>query len=494
LYNWTIVESYLKENPPIQQNIDSYNEFVEKGMKKAVAQQDIMETRKNDMKIELLNIRAGKPMITEADGAQRKILPHEARLRDRTYSAPLFMTIALTQEGEEIDKDEVYVGELPVMLKSKLCYLAEMNREELIDAYEDPDDPGGYFIVNGTERALMGIENRAQNRIMTTLKERSGKKEASASVLSQKEGYSSRVLLKRKHNGELEVNYRYGPRRLNLIHLLRALGLETKSDILHAFSDKEYIKNDVLLNIEQVKKAFEDTGVDAFGKRVARGQKKEYRESTVNYHINNNILRHIGTDNNSWINKAYYLVRMAEKCIKVAHGKEEPCDRDHYANKRVIIAGGLMQEQFKSALYKFLKDIKYQVDRASQRKRKLKIKTLTRPDALSRGIDFAFSTGTWVGGRTGVSQVLKRTSYLAQLSQLRRITSPLGRGKAKIFEARDLHGTHYGKLCPHETPEGHNVGMRKNLAIGCRIASKEQEDEEVLNSLLQIGVEKISKK
>lgn len=493
MYNWKIVESYFKENPLIKQNIASYNEFIDKGMMKAVNQQDVMETRKEDMEIHLHKIRAEKPMITEADGAQRKILPHEARIRDRTYSAPLYMTISLTKEGKEIDKDEVYVGELPVMLKSKLCYLSGKDKEELIEAHEDPDDPGGYFIINGTERVLVGIENLAPNRIMTSLKEKNGKKTAKATVLSQKKGYRSRVDLKRRYTGELRINYRYGPRRLNLIHMLRALGLETKNDILKAFSDEQYIKNDILLNLEQVEDAFEDSGIDALGKRVAKGQKEEYRESTVKYHLNNNMLRHIGTDEDTWLNKAYYLVRMAEKCIRVAHGKEEPCDRDHYANKRISISGGLMQEQFKSALYKFIKDIKYQVDRASQRKRKLKIKTLTRPDALTRGINFGFSTGTWVGGRTGVSQVLDRTSYLAQISHLRRITSPLGRGKRKIFKARDLHGTHYGKLCPHETPEGPNVGMRKNLAVGCKIASQEINEDEVKESLNQLGVEKISK-
>lgn len=492
MYNWEIAEAYLKENPLVQQHIDSYNEFIDHGIHDVVNQQEAIETDKGNLEIKFHEIRAEQPVVTEADGAQRNILPNEARLRNRTYSAPLYLEISLEKEDEEIDREEVYVGELPVMIKSKLCYLSEMDEDELVEANEDPEDPGGYFIINGSERVLVGIENIAPNRIITSLKERNGKKNVKTRVFSSRKGYRGRVTVNRKHNGEMKISYWNSPRNLNLFHVLRALGLETKNDIMEAFSDEEYIINDVLLNLEQIEDSIEEDPIEALGKRVAKGQEEEYRDKTVKYHLNNLLLKHVGRKSDTWINKAYYLVRVAEKSIKVAKGIEEPDDKDHYSNKRIKISVNLIQEQFRNALRKFAGDVKYQVDRTSARGRKLKIKTLTRPDALSDRISFAFKTGTWVGGKTGVSQTLDRTSYMAQLSHLRRVSSPLS-GKGKLIEPRDLHGTHYGKICPHETPEGGRVGLIKNLAVGCKISAEKIDQNDIEEELRSIGVEEFEK-
>ncbi len=279
MYHWETAKSYINENPVAQQHIESYNEFIDNGLQQAVEDQEAKETDKEELEIKLHSIRAEKPMITEADGAQRKILPHEARIRNRTYSAPLYLDMSLNDGEEVVDREEVYVGELPVMLKSKLCYLNDMDREELIEANEDPEDPGGYFVVGGNERVLVGIEELAPNRIITTKKERSGKLRADTTVYSKKQTYRARVMVRRKHNGVLKITYPNSPRHLNLMHVLRALGLETKNDIMEAFSDKEYILNDILLNLEQIEDSMDEDPIQALGKRVARGQEPEYREN-----------------------------------------------------------------------------------------------------------------------------------------------------------------------------------------------------------------------
>ncbi len=74
------------------------------------------------------------------------------------------------------------------------------------------------------------------------------------------------------------------------------------------------------------------------------------------------------------------------------------------------------------------------------------------------------ATGNWIGGRTGVSQLLDRVSNVSTLSHLRRIISPLTRSQPH-FEARDLHPTQWGRICPNETPEGQNCGLVKNAAL-----------------------------
>ncbi|NMA09949.1 MAG: DNA-directed RNA polymerase subunit B'', partial [Methanomicrobiales archaeon] len=96
-------------------------------------------------------------------------------------------------------------------------------------------------------------------------------------------------------------------------------------------------------------------------------------------------------------------------------------------------------------------------------------------------------TGNWVGGRTGVSQLLDRVDHMAVLSHLRRVISPLSRSQPH-FEARDLHPTQWGRICPSETPEGPNCGLVKNFAQMVEISKGVMNEEEVKNILYDMGV------
>ena len=104
-------------------------------------------------------------MIIESDSSTRKIMPNEAIARNLTYSAPMYLTYVPVVSGIEKGDaaGEAFVGEMPVMVKSDLCYTHNMTAEQLVSEGEDPDDPGGYFIIKGTERVLVGIRGpRAQ--------------------------------------------------------------------------------------------------------------------------------------------------------------------------------------------------------------------------------------------------------------------------------------------------------------------------------------------
>ncbi|MBI2124316.1 DNA-directed RNA polymerase subunit B'', partial [Candidatus Pacearchaeota archaeon] len=94
--------------------------------------------------------------------------------------------------------------------------------------------------------------------------------------------------------------------------------------------------------------------------------------------------------------------------------------------------------------------------------------------------------GVWVGGRKGISQRIQRLNYLETLSHLQRVVSPLSASQEN-FEARELHSTHLGRLCPIETPEGTNIGLRKNLALLCTI-SADSDEEELLKSLKALNL------
>jgi DNA-directed RNA polymerase subunit B len=478
-----LLSSYFKENSLVKQHLDSYNKFIEEGIQKVINHVGTIQPSVEGFELRFGAVRLEKPKIIEADGAQRPILPSEARMRNLTYAAPLFLEIIPVFNGIEKNYySEVFIGEIPVMVKSKLCYLDNMSEDELIEAGEDPADPGGYFIINGSERVLISIEDLAPNRIMCT-KEKDNTV-VTAKVFSTRFGFRARAAVERTSEGLLRVVFPASPKDLALTSVLRALGLEKDQDILGAFSNEKIVRNDVLLNLELDTTNNKSSAIDYIGKKAAPGQAQDYRDKRAEILIDTYLLPHIGISPEDRIKKAHYLVKMAERAIKVANKEIIQDDKDHYANKRIKLAGDLMEDLFRYAFQFLVKDISYQAGRADARGRHLAVQTLVRPDALTDRIKYSMATGNWIAGQTGVSQLLDRTSYLSTISHLRRIISPLSR-KHPHFKARDLHGTHWGKLCPNESPEGPSCALVKNLSILCEISigEKEEEIEEVVKKL-----------
>ncbi|MFH0817026.1 MAG: DNA-directed RNA polymerase subunit B'' [Candidatus Micrarchaeota archaeon] len=477
-----LLSAYFKENNLVRQHLESYNKFLEFGIQEVIDKVGQVEPNIEGYKLKFGRVRLERPMIVEADGSRRPIYPMEARLRNLTYAAPVFLQITpVIHDVERRGFNEVFVGELPVMLKSKLCHLDSMSRDEFYDVGEDPNDPGGYFIINGSERVLVSIEDLAPNRIMCS-QEKDGAL-VSAKVFSTRFGFRARCVVDRTNEGLLYVTFPAAPTNLELITVLRALGLTKDSDIAGAFMIDPEIKNDVLLNLESDQsKNPEEVAMERIGKKAAPGQAKEYRGKRAEILLDTYLLPHIGVEPKDRITKAYYLCKMAEKAIKVANRKIAQDDKDHYMNKRIKLTGNLMDELFRYAFQFLVKDVTYQVERAAARGRRLVVQTLVRPDALTERIRYSMATGNWIAGQTGVSQLLDRTNYLASTSHLRRIMSPLSR-KHPHFKARDLHGTHWGKLCPNESPEGPSCALVKSMALLCQISTGE--DERAIEELLR---------
>jgi DNA-directed RNA polymerase beta subunit len=481
----TLLDSYFRTNSLVKQQLDSYNRFVEVGMQAVVDRVGKIETNVEGFELRLGKIRVEPPRFYEVKGGYRQITPTEARLRNVTYAAPVFLEIIPLFNGiERPTYSDVFIGEIPVMVKSKLCYLSHMTPDELVDAGEDADDPGGYFIINGSERVLVGIEDLVPNKIMTT-EETSG---TVAKVFSTRHGFRARCVVTRANDGVMKLEFPATPPDLSFIQILRILGLETDKDILGAFSSDRIIQNDVLVNLENESCKTREEAVQTLSKRISPGQPEEFRLSRLDNLIETYLLPHLGVTKEDRKKKSYYLIRMAQRSIRVANKKLKPDDKDHYANKRVKLAGNLMDELFRYAFQFLTKDIIYQASRADARGRKLQVHTLVRQDTLVDRIRYAMATGNWIAGQTGVSQLLDRTSNLAMMSHLRRVISPLSK-KHPHFKARDLHGTHWGKLCPSETPEGPSCSLVKNLAILAQV-TKGAPEEEVIELVNKFGIEK----
>ncbi|HLF06449.1 MAG TPA: DNA-directed RNA polymerase subunit B, partial [Thermoplasmata archaeon] len=232
-----------------------------------------------------------------------------------------------------------------------------------------------------------------------------------------------------------------------------------------------------------------DDAVNYLEKKFATGQAKEYRVKKVESILDTSLLPHLGIKREDRLKKAIYLGRMARRILELHFNMRREDDKDHYANKRLKLAGDLMEDLFRTSFVNLMKDLKYQLERNFAKKKDIRIQSAIRPDLLTQRLIQALATGNWVGGRVGVSQLLDRTSNMSAMSHLRRVTSPLTRSQPH-FEARDLHPTQWGRLCPNETPEGQNCGLVKNCTLLVDV-SEGIDEEEVKLLLADFGVREV---
>ena len=465
-----------------------------------------------DVVVNLSKIRIGRPMVYEANGSTTESIPMMARLRNMTYAAPIYLHFTIVEEGIEIEEVEEEIGNMPVMVKSILCnlhrnYLTGENSSDeeykkgLRSKNEDPEDPGGYFIVNGTERVLVCLEDLAPNRVMVESEQRYARQTELAKVFSQREGFRALTVVEKKKDGILSVSIPVASGQVPLAILMMALGMESADDIMHQINpeNRNEMQNLILANIEEVHSPGDGTkgiyttqeALEYLERRFAAGQSKEYRRKRIDYILDNTLLPHLSTNFEARTKKAVFLGRMAREVLELHRGERKPDDKDHYANKRLKLAGNLMEELFRSGLQALLNDMKYQMERSYSKRKENRIHHAVRRDVLTNKIMHAMATGNWTGGRAGVSQLLDRTCNMATLSHLRRVISPLTRSQPH-FEARDLHPTQFGRLCPNETPEGQNCGLVKNLALMVDV-SENLPNDIVLESFEELDITSIDK-
>ncbi len=491
---WYIARSFIEEEGLVQHQIRSYNYFVRKGLQDLVNSLEVQEikTKHGTLTFKFGTIEIDKPRIIEIDGTiNDNITPSECRLRKLTYAAPIYAKMNLYLDGRLLSSERVEVGIIPVMVKSDICPLSKMTHDELLAIGEDPMDPGGYFIINGSERVIVAIEDLAPNKILVTEKDVGGKPQYSAVVLSSAFGRQAKVEVTYKEGGPIRVFFSRIYKGIPIIILLRALGMTNDREIVNFVSQVKEVQELLELPFKEAEgiETVEDA-LKYIGNKIAFGYAEEYRIQRAEQLIDNVLLPHIGTDKASRYLKAIFLCDMVGRVLETSLGLRKPSDKDHYANKRVKLATPLLMELYRMAFLKLIRDIRYQLEKLLTIRQPTSISTFVRPGIVADFVKHAFATGNWPGGRVGVTQLLNRTNYLATLSHLRRVQSPLSRSQPH-FEARDLHGTHWGRICPAETPEGSNCGLVKNLALSAEF-SFSMNKREVLDKLYILGVMPLS--
>jgi len=481
-----LIKKYFEEKKFVESSIQSFDSFLEHGLQEVIeenkeAEPAIIPHNIEKFKIRFGRITVGKPEITEADGSKRPIYPMEARLRKISYYAPIFLEVSTYINDVQRENFIAEVGKMPIMLKSKHCNINSLSREELIKRGEDPTDPGGYFIINGTEKVIVNVEDLAANNFMV---EKDGNS-YSGRFFAAKGSYRIPHNFERKKDGIYYITFTR-IKTMPLVIILKALGLVKDEEIMRAISsEKNY--EEVLLNLfEFVEVKTQDDAIDFIGKKIGVAQAKEVRMERTKEILDKYLLPNIGSETSDRMSKAKNLCKMIKKFIDVSNRVRAPENKDHYMNKRVRLSGDLLLDLFRVNFKVLVGDILYNFQRIIKRGKLPSIRVIIRDKLLTSRLYSAMATGEWVGGRQGISQRMSRTNYLDMISHLQRVVSPLSSSQEN-FEARALHCTHLGRLCPIETPEGTNIGLRKNLAMLCSISAGADE-KEILEKVKTLGL------
>ena len=476
-----LVKRYLEEHSLVESNIVSFNNFINHRMQEII--DELNESMpKEDIEIRLGKIKVGKPEIHEADGSSHAITPAEARIRGLTYAAPVNVEITVKQQ-EQMESHDVEIGKIPVIVKSEYCNLNGMSKDELISNYIDPLEPGGYFIINGNERVIVMTEDLAENQPFIE----KSKGRLMLRLFSKRGSYRIPITITDTNEGIVEVSFsRF--KNIPIIIMLKALGMTKESDIAK-YIGKE---NDSLIvnlyefaNIQNEKDAL----LAISEKTSLQGTEKEILDR-IKQRLDSYFLPHIGLKKENRIEKAITLCKFIKQFFVAKENPTNLTDKDHYANKRVRMSGDLLADLFRINMNILLRDIQHSLQKVQKRKKFYSIKTIAKSTLFTHRIESAIATGNWIGERTGVTQNMDKTNYLAILSQLQRVSSMLP-GEQENFLARTLHPTHYGRFCPVETPEGTEIGLRKNLAILAKISTRSDlSDEKLLKVLTSLGMKK----
>lgn len=489
-----LLKKFFEENSVAQADIDSFNRFMDEELQNIIEENKeveptIIPTNVEEFKIRLDKITVEKPEITEADGSKRDLLPAEARLRKLSYSAPVYLEVSSHVNGQQKESFTTQIGNIPIMLKSKYCHLKGKSEKELIKAGEDPNDSGGYFVINGTEKVIVSVEDLAANRFLVE-PQSTGPSSFVGKVFSERGSYKIPHQVEKLKDQIMYISFTR-VKRIPITVLVKALGILKDEEIMKLIDLPA--SSEVFINLyEFADIKNEEDAIDYIAKEIGITQSKEVRIERVKEILDKYLLPHIGLSSEARYDKAVNLCKYMKNYLKISNKELAMQDKDHYANKRLKLAGDLLADLFRVNIKVLIGDMLYNFQRIVKRGKFPSIRVIIREKLLTQRIYSSMATGNWVGARKGISQRIERMNYLQLLSVLQRVVSPLSASQEN-FDARALHPTHMSRLCMSETPEGTNIGLRKNFALLFKVTNQVNE-EELMPKLKELGLETVSVK
>jgi DNA-directed RNA polymerase beta subunit len=528
---FTILESYFHGqhlDRLVRHQIESYNHFINYQMQKTIQMfNPVMIRSENDyveihdkylleISVSFQNLKLYPPQIYENNGATKTMYPQEAKLRNFTYASTMTVDIKIdyivrnTESMENpriISKiiQKVNIGKMPIMLKSSICVLTQNRAIDPVYMGECPMDCGGYFIIKGSEKTVLGQERAAENRVYCFDGKNTTKWSWFAEIKSIPDfkcisPKQIEMMIASKNNGFGHGIYMNIPRikqPIELFVVFRALGVLSDKEICQYIllqiptddpqqrqildflqasiidANKYMTRDDALKHITTYV-AYTPLNMD---KEKGAKKKQEFTQDV----LNNDLFPHCKT----LTQKLYMLGYMCQKLIKTSFGWIPTDDRDSYVNKRIELTGTLLNNLFRNYFNKLVKEMQKQVVReinnGSWRSmdnyeniiNMTNIYKIMKSTTIENGINRALATGDFSikqsnSSKVGVAQVLNRLTYLSSLSHSRRINTPLEKS-GELIAPRKLHGTTFGFLGPAESPEGQSIGVVKNISYMAHI-------------------------
>jgi DNA-directed RNA polymerase II subunit RPB2 len=538
---WTVISSFFLQKGLVSQQLDSYDEFTRNTIQDIVREnghvildQNAPYSEEEDpiikrrYEIHFGRVYLARPTHTEGDGITQVMNPHEARLRNLTYSGAMMAevqhkkmvarerpieTTNINSEDMEIDAqasggtelyweeedpdgeaaaegNRIFIGKLPVMLRSELCHLRSQTDEKLYQEKECPYDQGGYFIINGSEKVLIAQERSAAN-IVQVFRKKQGPIPWTAEIRSAVEKGSrlistfnikwaeNSMLVKRQPGPYAYATLPYIRAEVPISVVFRALGVVSDEEILNLIV---YDRNDTQM-LELLKPSIEEgamiqdreTALDWIAKRGASTGTRDKRLKYARDIMQREFLPHISQKEGQDTRKAFFLGYMIHRLLQCVLGRRDEDDRDHFGKKRLDLAGPLIANLFRQLFLRLTKDIYKYLQKCVEHNQEFSIALAIKASIITNGLKYSLATGNWgdqkkaASSKAGVSQVLNRYTYASTLSHLRRTNTPVGRD-GKLAKPRQLHNTHWGLVCPAETPEGQACGLVKNLSLMCYVS------------------------
>lgn len=554
---WPVITAFFDQKGGlVRQQLDSFNAFIQQTIQELVdgtpeiilaSNQSVKFGQKKDSQqnqqqfkyhIKFGQIYLSRPTLDTTKSEQStsdtysSIYPNDARLRNLTYSSPLYVDIKekkislrpgsaatlyqannLEEDNEDFtvrikDYEKVPIGSIPIMLRSVYCMLSEV--QDVTDVGECPFDSGGYFIINGGEKVIIAQERMATNHVYVFKKAMSKFSYVAEIRSSQEGGYRAPsgffIKMEPKHGsrkggigGLIHATIPYIRQDIPIVILFRALGCTADKEIIkhiiYNLNDGQMME---LLrpSLEEAVAIQSDTvALDYIGKRGNTvGTVQEKRINHAEEILQKEMLPHVGIGDTSYDRKAYFIGYMVHRLLLGALGRRPLDDRDHYGNKRLELAGGLLQGLFLQLFKKVVKEVESQLKKTMLRSTEIDVASVVNKRTITKGLQYSLATGNWgVQGsrdiRAGVAQVLNRLTYTSTLSHLRRLNTPIERS-GKQAAPRQLHNTQWGVICPAETPEGGACGLVKNLAMMSYITVGT--DKSTISKMLdELGIHKL---